>query len=174
MGNLLKENQLQRHYKECDLNRFSNLEMLHVGIEEFNEYITFHPKQKIIHRVTCLDLNNEGGNHQDMQTFLSHKCIDFDNITKLDCIHFGYEDDPYDFDSFCDVLTHFPNVSNLRLEYVYLTEYNEENTKINTLFSKLTAVSIFDENLAVNLLRNKLLTMYSNQIEAIGYVENET
>ena len=84
------------------------------------------------------------------------------------------EDDPYSFDSFCRQLSHFPNVSHLELESIYLSDSIEEQNTFK--LPKLVSLNCWglESSFYANLLRNELLDAYSDQLESIRYDEKYT
>eukprot|EP01083_Nonionella_stella_P034083 93312_1 len=160
--------------KLANLNQFKSLTSLGLDITAFNAYLEFHPQQNAFRRLDSLLLFNEYKNNPDhVDTFLNNNCIPFQNIKTLWCVGFGHSLRYYDFASFCRLLSAFPNVTQLKLEAVFLTEYVQSNG-IAELFPNLSTFNFRKcVNESVEELGNQLVSMYSKQMESLRYHESQ-
>eukprot|EP01084_Bolivina_argentea_P251327 421489_1 len=156
-------------YNMMNLNRFSMVKALHIRPKIFNKLqinIGNFPYLQTLYLVNAKDGYNVS-NENDVNTFINSKAINLNQITHLCLSNFGIRRRVnYNFDSFCDLLLQFPNITHLVLNKIYLTEFEHENDKIIKITPKLqalTCLSLGSNNSAI-LLRNTLLKMYCKQI----------
>merc|ERR1712228_137267 len=79
----------------------------------------------------------------------------------------------YNFNTFCELLNVFDNVSDLTLAEIHLTDFDDENKYFDSMLPKLNTLKCggLGLNESANLLRNKLMAVYSKQLISIGYNE---
>ena len=127
-------------------NKFSHLKALHIDYD-------------------CL------GSIQCLSSLTESPVIPYAQITKLTLSCFGNEAVPFHFGSFCKILDAFPNVSDLALIDLDLSDFEENNKNIKKgILPNLSHLrcGYLGSDESANLLRNKLIKLYSNQLIAIG------
>lgn len=158
-------------YSDFDLNRFKQLKCLRVCTSDFNEFASSsYPMQNTFSHLVEFDIYYEGY-HADMDVLLHSTYIPFGQITQLTLENFGKQEQLYDFDSFCMLLSRFPNVSHLELQEIHLTEFNEENEHFASMLPKLKALDCenLGDNDSSNQLRNKLMSARSKELRELRY-----
>ena len=130
-------------------NSFAHLSKLHLDHEEYGEIGYIRKRMTEWELISCL------------------------HITKLKLDSFGGDDEPVNFDSFCEFLNSFQNVSDLTLTDVHLSSFDEKNDHFGTILPKLTTLRCggLGSNESANIFRNALIKRYSKQLGAIDYDE---
>jgi len=95
--------------------------------------------------------------------------IPLGKITSLSLKWCGRPGDLFDFNAFCKVLSHFPNILTLELKSIRLSDFNSD-CKLPHM-PMLNELNIDDGNNSLNLLRNKLLKVHSKQLISIEFRE---
>eukprot|EP01083_Nonionella_stella_P073002 197095_1 len=164
---------------ECNMNRFPLLKKLTLSNQAVQRYIELNPNQKTSDNVHSLRLFTDD---KPLEPFDPHfdiallsKFVQVQNIRQLACSCFGFEHENFlcDCQSFCDLLSNFKQVNALFLHRVFLTD-DVDIDAISNILPKLRSLQIRNHvNQSTRLLRNKLLEMYSQQMETISCDESK-
>ena len=158
---------------KIDLNRFVSLKSLNICLKTFSHY----SHRNAFRNLTKLHIFHNGyDENRGVQAFIDSNAIPFDQVTNLSLAQFGIEHRPYGFTAFCKLLSYFPNVNDLELREIHLSDYNEENEFFHPnaqILVKLGTLNCYHlgSDPSANLLRNKLLKMYSKQLKSISFNE---